>query len=327
MVLQRGNFEIPAEFAFRPFAAQWVICQAELMDWGEVPERSIDSAPQKTANEDFIYSDSGFRQRRMVPDCDSVIARVEVSVSAKSATGMLAAARTASHHSHEIRLSRAAVPTSILRPHENPRNTTNLNGRAFKILVCHKPEFRRWWGLALKPGDIEKNAWLMRDEFFGLDERKWISDLLHFLNRWGLWSKDYGFSSDLGKRLPGFVVVAPEVMLQKWNAYKKALVNAETWLSTADPLTFRTMHKPPYFLVERLYCEDALKATITIDHLKKRRFGFCQRCGKIFEKEFKKEKNYCSDRCYGAAATKRCRDKKRDAVRNGENQNAESKGA
>jgi len=103
------------------------------------------------------------------------------------------------------------------------------------------------------------------------------------------------------------------LMRRKREEYRKALEsrNGHRWLSTASPLSFSTTEKPPYFLVERHFCEDAIRATITIDHLAGRRFGFCKRCGKQFEQETKHDKNYCSRECINAAGVKRWREKQR----------------
>jgi hypothetical protein len=82
-------------------------------------------------------------------------------------------------------------------------------------------------------------------------------------------------------------------------------------LSKARPLSFSTIDQPPYFLVERFYCEDAIQATITIDHLAGRRFGFCKRCRKQFEQRTEHKKLYCDRKCVQAANVANWRANKR----------------
>ncbi|MFZ0273958.1 MAG: hypothetical protein WB524_11825 [Acidobacteriaceae bacterium] len=167
----------------------------------------------------------------------------------------------------------------------------------------------------------------MRDEFQNLnfdDESEWLWGLRHFLNKWGLWGYRPSFEVGLGEEMPGFVLAFPHLLRQKRDEYRKALESksARKWLSTASPLSFRTTDEPPYFLVERFYCEDAIEATITIDHLAGRRFGFCKRCGAQFEQETEHKKNYCSRQCIQAAAVKRWREKQRNTASKGGMRNA-----
>ena len=79
----------------------------------------------------------------------------------------------------------------------------------------------------------------------------------------------------------------------------------------------------PHFLVERSYCKDAIEATIIIDHLARRRFGFCKRCGKEFEQETQHKKNYCSRTCINAVNVQRWRDNQRKKSRLEGKRNAE----
>jgi hypothetical protein len=129
-----------------------------------------------------------------------------------------------------------------------------------------------------------------------------------------------------GAEMPGFVLAFPHLLWEKREEYRKAREskNARKWLSTALPLSFSPIDKPPYFLVERFYCDDAIQATITIDHLAKRRFGFCKRCGKQFEQETEHKKNYCSRQCIQADGVKRWRDNQRKELRKGVKRNAKS---
>jgi hypothetical protein len=161
----------------------------------------------------------------------------------------------------------------------------------------------------------------MRDEFFNLkssdDPFEWIFNLRSFLNKWGMWSYPQGFEVSIRNPAPDFVLVHPHLPWGKREEYRNALreKHARKWLSSAKPLSFSTTEHLPYFLVERFYCEDAIEATITIDHLAGRRFGFCKRCGRQFEQETRHRKNYCSRQCIAAAGVKRWRQNQRKASR------------
>ena len=306
MVLHRSNFEIPARFSFRPFNARWEICTAELVDWCEKP---------KPLTGGMVKPITDQRTER-----ESVEVRIEVQ-DYFSTSGMLTALGLRPHLAHTVEMDRDDIPHDLLAAHENRQTSPDISGRSFPVLVCSQPEFKTLFPFTLlKPGDSPKNAWVMRDEFLNhlgdSDDFEWLSGLRKFLNRWGLWKPEYGFHVrwlSMGTEPPGFVLAFPHLLREKRDEYRKALdrKRARKWLSTARPLSFTTIDEPPYFLVERFYCEEAIQATITIDHLAGRRFGFCKRCGEQFEQETEHKKSYCSRRCIQAAGVKRWREKQR----------------
>lgn len=313
MVLHRTNFEIPARFVFRPFSARWIDCRAKLVGWHEEPKPSGQ----------YLVPPILVKPMALVAERDKVLVRIEVPDD--STSGKLAAMGLGPCPFHTVELFRDDVPKDVLRPHENRRNTPDISGREFTVLVCKRREFETHLLARLKPGDVEKNAWAMRDTFFGLDENQWVWNLNLFLNRWGLWNYSTGFHVDMSARMPGFALVLPHLIKEKREQYRKALDRkcARAWLSAAQPLSISAIDRPPYSLVERFYCEDAIKATITIDHLAGRLFGFCKRCGKQFEQETDHKKNFCSRRCIQAAGVKRWRDKqKKKTTKKGANRNA-----
>jgi hypothetical protein len=305
MVLHRSNFDIPARFCFRPFSVRWEVRTAELMDWWEPPKSNLLLGPPIGRK----------------PESEWVSVRIDPSGFAFGGLSELTA--------HTVQIHRKDIPRDVLNQQENCRNTLDISGRHFTVLVGFYPESNsilpqsKW-----KPDEKTKNAWIMRDEFLNLsvsDESEWPVCLKQFLNKWGLWSYGIVFDVSLAEERPGFVLEFPHLLSQKRTEYRKALQleSARKWLSTANPLFqfphgISAMDKWPHFLVERSYCEDAIRATITIDHLAERKFGICERCHELFEKETKHKKRYCSESCINAANVKQWRDRHRK----GEQRNA-----
>jgi hypothetical protein len=218
-----------------------------------------------------------------------------------------------------------------LQAHENYHNTPDLPGRTFQVLICRKTEFKD--GLwALKPGEITKSAWIMRDEFLNLEadpELGWDWAVRQFLNKWGMWDSDRGFSEDWASRpitlmapsalrqgpkteRPDFMLVTPHLLREQQAKYRRALLpsHARSWLRS-HPMSLESADEFPFFRVRSSYCSSAIEATITIDHLADIKFGICKRCHKVFEKEKKYKMSYCSRSCANAASVARFREKQR----------------
>lgn len=309
MVLHRSNFEIPARFRFRPFNVRWQICTAELVGWLERPKSSGVLALGRPMVKPFKES----------PEHELVTVRIEGP--GEPTAGMLGGLYGTLNTMHTAEMFRSDIPSDVLLPHENRKTSPDISGRTFSVLVCK--EYKTLFPFK-RPGDATKNAWAMRDEFLNLDGANsedpldWLWSLRQFLNRWGLWSPDIGFHTGLNTQIPAFAVAFPHLLRQKREEYRKALEgkSARKWLSTARPLSFTTIDEFPHFVVERFYCEEAIEATITIDHLAERKFGFCKRCGKQFEQETEHKKNYCSRQCIQAAGVKRWREKQRKSKPN-----------
>lgn len=321
MVLQRVNFEIPARFSFRPFSARWEIRTAELLDWPEEP-KPIGKFRIPAIGSPMV-------KPRMASLMEREWVTVRIDASGGSTAGMLDLYGLGPGSSHTVEMYRNDIPSDVLRPHENQRTSPDISGRTFSVLVCSKPEFKTILTQA-KPGDAAKNAWAMRDEFLNLDGADsndpldWLWSLRQFLNRWGLWSPGLGVHSRMLAEMPGFAVAFPHQLRERREEYRKALErkNARKWLSTAPIVNFTTTDKWPYFLAERFYCDEAIRTTITIDHLAERKFGFCKRCGRQFEQETEHKKNYCSRQCIQAAGVQRWREKQRKAAKKGAKHNA-----
>ena len=265
------NIEIPARFSFRPYSARWNVAWAKIIGWWEQP------------------TPFGFTPITEPGGGDKVLVRVDVPDINRGVAGML----YGSAPSYVVEIDRADIPADALQPHENRRNTPDIAGREFDVLACRKPESETFFP-ALKPEGIERDAWKMRDDFFNL--AKETRALTRFLNRWGLWSHLRGYSVPIGQNSPAFVLAFPHLLWEQRDHYRHALTHApEAWLRAANHLSFSTLSQPPYFVVERFYCEDAIKATITIDHLSKVKFGICKLkdCRKLFQRKTRQKQLYC----------------------------------
>jgi hypothetical protein len=208
-------------------------------------------------------------------------------------------------------------------------NTPDMEGRElFEVLVCPLPEFMEILPhLDLRPEGVEKDAWKMRENFLNLPED--VFTLQRFLNRWGLWDSGRGYQFRLGHgKPPGFILEHPHYLWKQREMYRKALAGKPIkWLATVNNLGLSQADKPPYFLVNRSYCAEAIKATITIDHLGAVTFRICKRddCRKIFERTTGQKKLYCTTECAHLANVRKWRaQKKAESKRKGASQNAKS---
>jgi len=246
-------------------------------------------------------------------------------------------------HPYTVLMDRASIPPDLLPTRANQRNTPNIAGLRFNVLICMKPEFKdSLW--ALKPEETQKNAWIMRAEFLSLEadpELGWDWTVQNFLNKWGLWEWNRGFKEAFGAvsgtqlgmlhtmmtgertDRPDFVLVSPHLLLKQQEKYAKALLpkNRLPWLRS-HPLSLDTADEFPFFRVSKSCCADAIEATITITHLEGLEFGICKRCHKSFQKETRHKKTYCSERCFNAAGVQRWREKQRRAAKKGAKRNA-----
>lgn len=319
MVLRAANIEIPARFSFRPFSAHWEVLTAELLGWPE------ESKPPSWFGAPAAGSPKV--KPRMVSPPDRERVTVLIGTSPGSTAGMLYV--SGPRPSDTVEMYRDDLPNDVLKPHDNRRTSPNISGRSFRVLVCTKPRFKSSFPES-GPAAATKNAWAMRSEFLNLEgadsdnSLDWPRNLCRFLNRWGLWGPEIGFHASLNTQIPAFAVTFPHLLRQKREEYRKALESksARKWLSTARPLSFTTIDEFPHFVVERFYCKEAIEATITIDHLAERKFGFCKRCRKQFEQETEHKKNYCSRQCIQAAGVQRWREKRRKASQKGALHNA-----
>lgn len=231
----------------------------------------------------------------------------------------------------ELEIRRSDLPPDCLKPHENPETTPDIEGREFEILVCPLPDqshLPNLMGLdaVRKPGHEVKDAWEMREQFFDLEDS--VEATLQFLNRWGMWSARWVEQVSPRPGLFQHALVFPHRLWSLREAYKKAAAGSpRSWLTRATPLTLREAANPPYFIVERSYCEDAIKATLTIDHLENVKFGICKRhdCRKLFKRKTAQKRLYCTLKCAHRANVRKLRKAKAKAMGKGTKKNATRK--
>ncbi len=264
---------------------------------------------------------------------DSVVVRVALSTEEPKSRGMSAMLAslygTGEYDFYELEIARSELPPNCLRPHENPETTPDIEGRGFEMLVCLLPDrsdlpLLHELDAVRKPGREVKDAWEMRGEFFHLEDTVYAT--LQFLNRWGLWSAAERVIQVAPSRtlFPG-AVVTPHRLWSLRDAYIKAAAGSpRSWLTKATPLSLKEAEKPPYFIVERLFCEDAIKATLTIDHLGKVKFGICKRhdCRKLFKRKTAQKRLYCTPECAHLANVRKIRKAKAKAMGKGTKKNA-----
>jgi hypothetical protein len=321
MVLHRTNFEIPAQFSFKPYSADWRLVSAEIVDWVEAPRLMMALVQEDPREKTWL------RVRLEMPDSH------ENTLGALYGLG--------DYRSYMVQLDRCGIPPDVLPAHENNRNAPDVSGRLFQVLICEKPEFKEI-GWSLKHGGVTKNAWIMRDEFLNLEadsELGWDWSARQFLNKWGIWEYDNGYVKDRSSAAlrmlapskiapvqkierPGFIVVLPHRLKEQQAKYRKALLpsNVRPWLRS-HPLSLDAADGFPFYRVLSSICKGAIETTITIDHLAERQFGICKRCHKVFQKETRHKKKYCSERCFNAAGIQRWREKQRK-LRKGNSRNA-----
>jgi hypothetical protein len=328
-----SNFTIPARFNFRPYKASWVTCWAETVGWWEEPDR------------DTFFRPLAKRIGGPPPKSgDKVLVNIHVPSATMKPANTLGLSEMpgleglyGSTPPYTVEIDRTDIPPEVLQPRENIENTPDIAGREFVVLACPMPEFEKLFSL-LKPDGPAKDAWEMQREFFDMEQD--VSMLRRFLNRWGLWNGQRGYDAGyLGLSPPpegmarmihprlGFALVIPHLLWEQREKYKSALAGKpRAWLGKSSHLSFNTIIEPPYFLVERSYCQDAIEATITIDHLSNVEFGICKRddCRKLYERTTQQQRLYCSPECAHLANVRKLRAAKKMAQskRKGAKQNA-----
>ena len=320
MVLHQNNIEIPALFSFRPRVTRWHLTSVEVVDWAEESSGSLKPLMA-------FKPPTGKPQRKTG---ERVIVRVTLPVDVGRALGMgLAGAMLLDLYGEsssdvEIEMQRKELPAGLLRPDETPFSTPDIAGRDFVALVSDMQEST---GILRhsSPGEKEKerNVWTMRESFFSLKPS--ISELKTFLNRWGMWNSERHYEANgFSLQSRSLALVVPDAIWRQREAYRKALEgSARSWLRKASPLTFSSLDEWPHFLVERSTCQSAIEATITVDHIRDAKYGFCKRCRAMFERDTLHKKSYCSRKCIQADATARWRaNQRKQAKKQGGKKNA-----
>ena len=308
-----SNISIPARFVFRPYRVQWERTWAFIVGWGQPPYPRLMALTN--------LKDGG----KIPLNPQAVVIRIAVSRAqdeSDDALGLSSALLGLSpYDTFEIEVNRDDIPTECLQPHENPDTTPDISGRDFELLACRLPDVNGL-GSSWQPDEFGRDAWAMRDQFFALEDT--ISDTLTFLNRWGLWNFPLLHQPGTLGTLP-FAIAFPHRLWSLRDSYIKAAAGSpRSWLTTATPLSLKETDKIPYFIVERSYCEDAIKATITIDHLANVKFGICKRhdCRKFFKRTTAQKKLYCSTECAHLANVRKLRADKKKSTSSKRRKNA-----
>ena len=303
---QLSNISIPARFIFRPFCAQWERTWAFTVGWGKARSPTLMTLG--------VLED----EEKITPRSRSVLIRIAIPRDRDkpgNASGIMMGLYVTSEHDHyEVEVERSDIPPDCLQPYENPETTPEIEGRELHLLICRLPDAI---GLSAsgQHDEFVRDAWAMREEFFALGDT--INDTLLFLNRWGLWDYQRLHKADTLWALP-FVIASPNRLWWVRDRYIKAVAGSpRAWLTTATPLSLKETDKRPYFLVERHYCEDAIKATITIDHLSNVKFGICRRhdCRRIFRRTTAQKRLYCTPGCAHLANVRKLRAAKKKAAK------------
>jgi hypothetical protein len=311
-----SNISIPARFVFRPFRVEWEVAQAIVVAWGQpkYPTLVFQGSPEKVAPR---------------PNSDAVLASIALrrtdgeSVSTLGNNSGLYGP-VGEYDFFEVEINRTDLPPDCLQPHETPETVPDIAGRDFEILACRLPRVDGL-GASLQPVESLMDAWAMREEFFALKDE--VYDTLLFLNRWGLWKLQWLLKPETLWPLP-FVIVSPYRLWSQRDAFMKAAAgSSRAWLSTATPLQLEQVEKRPYFMIERSYCEDAIKATLTIDHLANVKFGICKRhdCRKLFKRTTAQKRLYCTPHCAHLANVRKLRKLKAKSIGKGTKNNATRK--
>ncbi len=288
---QRVDVEIPVRLSFRPYCARWTTCSAELLGWREKPTNT--------------YSEPDLEWLNPPDDRDRIRVRLDVPSAQDLASLAYAFGCRPSGRSYTIDIVRRLIPPYVLPPHADHQSTPNIAGRRFDVLVCLMQESEEFAGTSKLKQEREKNAWEMRDEFLNLGRE--IFALERFLEKWGLWSRSGVFDRP--------VLESPNWLWARQEEYRRALAGKpHTWLGgTRDQFNLSMSNERPYFKVRLSYCEEAIKATITIDHLRKVRFGICRRhdCRRLFKRTSRQKRFYCKPECAHLANVRKLRAQKK----------------
>ncbi len=311
---QRPNLAIPARFTFRPYRSRWVPCWAEILGWYEEPE------PPPGPKLPSIFAPIPKMHRPLSAEMERFLAREKVLVRLSVPSAEELEDSSWGFYlgtTHTVEINRADIPVEVLPMHETRRNTPDISGREFLILACPNRAFEELFlSLTLKSEGAEKDAWAMRDEFLAL-EKETVA-LCLFLSRWGLWNWARGYDGGriLGKPALGFVLAFPNLIWERRDKFASGMAGKPSlWLKTASPLSFTQSNEPPYFNMERSYCEDVIEATISIDHLRNLKYRLCklEDCRKPYRVKTKQRRMYCSTKCAHLANVRKLRAEKKKA--------------
>ncbi|MGA3136876.1 MAG: hypothetical protein ABSC88_12880 [Terracidiphilus sp.] len=193
-----------------------------------------------------------------------------------------------------------------------------LKRESFPMLLARSPG---------KPAEESVDPYKMRDEFFDLKDD--LDRLLVFVRKWGLWdTRELSICPEetlepISRN--GIPCILPHLIWRKQTEYRKVLCAApERWLSQPEKRIHivQKAQKPYFFANQRPFadpeiCQNAIVATITLDHLTGSRFRICAKpgCNRLF-KPVRRQK-HCSRACAHAMAVQAYRDRAKKKVAKG----------
>lgn len=194
--------------------------------------------------------------------------------------------------------------------------------RNFNAARAHYLEAMEAMGLtqADPPTKAERiDPWILRDEFLRVQPN--ASELVRFLNRWGVWTRQYGVPRPglLGKKNPGDgpVFVFADSIWSDQDAFRTALKSSDAtaWLSRFTLGGFEARDAFPHFVQRVSNCRDAIAATITFDFLRGSKFRLCalKDCQVPFRLESDHKRRFCNQ--YHAHLASVRRNRKRISVK------------
>jgi hypothetical protein len=289
---QASNISIPARFVFRPYRVQWVRTWALIEDWAVSREK---------VSQLGVFAE--LLGKPQTPKRDDVLVRIGIP-------RMEYSSGWPRSDFFECELKRCDLPPDCLQPHETPETTPDIECRVIELLAC-RLDVVNGIEATQQPNENAEDAWTMREQFFNLE--KDTLALCQFLTRWGHWNYQRQFEPGT-LRVHPFTIVFPHRLWSLRDSYIKAVAGSpRSWLTTAAPLSLKETDKPPYLIVQRSRCEDAIQATITIDLLAKVKFGICKRhdCRRLFKRVTAQKRLYCTPKCAHLANVRKLRAKKK----------------
>ena len=311
---QTANIAIPARFSFRPYRARWEPCWAEILGWYEKPEPRTSLGIWASPTARILKGDPEFEKRF---NSEKVLVSVSVPSAEDIESGSALLRLYLGSPIYTVAINRMDIPVDVLLLHEDRKSTLDISGREFPVLAFPSRIFEDT--LILLRDEMKApnmDAWEMRNEFMALQKDAW--ELSAFLNRWGLWDGGRGYETGIGSGLSpyGFVLAFPHLIWEKRDRFIKGLAGRPTaWLKSASLLSFTQSSQPPYFSMERSYCESAIEATISIDHLRNLKYRICKLkdCQKPYQVKTKQPRMYCSTKCAHLANVRKLRAQKKKA--------------